>query len=74
MYSTIFQPNATLFGSAIIILVAVVCIIRWHIDPLRKVPGPRIACFTDLWRLRNALSGKEEIINLELHEKYGESA
>lgn len=72
MYTTFYAP----FGIALIFLTAWVVLTRWvvgwYINPLRKLPGPRFACLTDLWRLRNALSGREEIINLELHEKYGE--
>ena len=71
MYTTFYAP----FGIAIIFLTALVVLTRWvvgwYINPLRKIPGPRVACLTDLWRLRNALSGREEVINLKLHEKYG---
>ena len=66
------------FCIAIVFLAAAVStarrVVGWFIDPLRKVPGPRIASLTDIWRLRNALSGREEVINLELHEKYGKNA
>lgn len=72
------RPEGALSGIAIILLIAVIFISRWifgwYISPLRKLPGPKVACLTDLWRLWNALSGREEIINLELHEKYGQYA
>lgn len=69
------QPQAALFGISVVFLTAVWFVARWTKrwveDPLRRIPGPRIASLTDIWRLRNALSGKEEVINLELHEEYG---
>ena len=77
MYSTIIQPTAAPFCIAIIFVATVVSIakwaVNWLISPLKKVPGPQIASLTDIWRLRNALSGREEVINLELHEKYGKN-
>lgn len=75
MNFAITQPQAAPFSILIVFLTVVWFVARWAKrwveDPLRKVPGPRIACLTDIWRLRNALSGSEEVINLELHEKYG---
>ena len=77
MYSAIIQPKAAPLCIAIILLATVVSLakwaVNWFISPLRKVPGPQIASLTDIWRLRNALSGREEVINLELHEKYGKN-
>ena len=71
---TTLQSNLAWLGIAIIFLTIVVSIVKWFIDPLRLVPGPRIASFTNMWRLWNALSGREEMINLELHEEYGMNA
>jgi hypothetical protein len=42
-------------------------------SPLRKVPGPRIARFSDLWYFWNVRKGKFEDTNREIHEKYGQS-
>ena len=77
MYSTTVQLNAAPFCIATILLGSATFIakwaVNWLINPLRKVPGPQIASFTDMWRLWNALSGREEVINMDLHEKYGKN-
>ncbi|KAL8998572.1 MAG: hypothetical protein Q9169_002412 [Polycauliona sp. 2 TL-2023] len=68
---TIRPPNAALVLSTLTFGAFVVLIVQRFTSPLRKVPGPWTAVLTDLWRLRNALSGREQMIWLELHEKYG---
>ena len=46
-------------------------IYRFCLDPLRHVPGPTAARFTELWRTRRyALGGWRQDI-LDLHDKYG---
>lgn len=71
---TIRYSTAALLSSTGLLVAAVVVFVQCLFSPLRRIPGPRIATLTDIWRLRNALSGREEIINLELHEKYGEKS
>jgi hypothetical protein len=39
--------------------------------PLRNVPGPIAARFTDLWYLWRVRKGSFEHDNIELHKKYG---
>ena len=58
-------------AAVVVLITALITFTRWFVSPLRKIPGPRIAILTDIWRLCNALSGKEELINLDLHEQYG---
>ncbi|TVY12611.1 Pisatin demethylase [Lachnellula arida] len=41
------------------------------LDPLRHLPGPRIARFTRLWYLYQIYQGRFEQVNIELHRKYG---
>lgn len=41
------------------------------LHPLRNVPGPFIAKFTDLWHLWRAWRGQFELDNVALHKKYG---
>ena len=59
---------------AVIILAHIVLatiIYRFCLDPLRHVPGPTAARFTELWRTRRyALGGWRQDI-LDLHDKYG---
>lgn len=38
---------------------------------LRKIPGPQLAAFTDLWRFLVTLRRRPEIAHQELHAKYG---
>lgn len=40
-------------------------------SPLRSVPGPFIARFTDLWYLYHLRRGNFEVVNQDLHKKYG---
>ena len=72
IFPTTLQSKLALL-SIVIILTAVLSIVKWFLDPLRVVPGPWIAGFTNIWRLWTGLSGIEEIINMELHEKYGKN-
>ncbi|KAI0198870.1 cytochrome P450 [Astrocystis sublimbata] len=39
--------------------------------PLRSVPGPFLARFTDLWYLWHVVRGHWEARNIELHRRYG---
>ncbi|CAG8972578.1 hypothetical protein HYALB_00011310 [Hymenoscyphus albidus] len=40
-------------------------------SPLKNIPGPFIAKFTDLWRLFDTLGGRAELTHIHLHAKYG---
>ncbi|KAL8931153.1 MAG: hypothetical protein Q9208_000257 [Pyrenodesmia sp. 3 TL-2023] len=64
-------PSAALVLSTLTLAAALVVFVQWFTSPLRKIPGPWIASLTNIWRLRNGLSGREEMIYMELHEKYG---
>ncbi|KAI1453407.1 cytochrome P450 [Annulohypoxylon moriforme] len=46
-------------------------IIRHVTSPLRSVPGPFLARFTNLWYFWTLRKAKFEVVNKELHEKYG---
>lgn len=66
--------NAALILSTVTLAAAVVVYVQWFTSPLRKIPGPWTASLTNLWRLRNGFSGREEMIYLELHEIYGRAS
>lgn len=57
-------------GAAGLTLVFVV--IRHLLSPLRRIPGPFLARFTDGWYLWRVNKGHFELDNLALHAKYGE--
>lgn len=62
--------------SITILLLPITCgvvysICRALISPLKAVPGPFLARFTDLWYLWRLYQGQFEEENLLLHEKYG---
>lgn len=40
-------------------------------SPLRRIPGPFLAKFTNLWRLFDVWGGRVELTHQLLHEKYG---
>lgn len=64
-------PNAALILSTLAFAAAVVVFVQWFTSPLRNIPGPWMASLTNLWRLQKGLSGGEEMLYLELHEKHG---
>lgn len=54
------------------LLIPIYKLIRALADPLRTVPGPTVARFTRLWKLRAFYRGDFEKTNIALHRKYGE--
>ena len=64
-------------GTAVLILEAVATvavatfIFRFLTSPLRNIPGPFIAKFTDLWSLYEAWGGKSDRTMRKLHDRYG---
>lgn len=40
-------------------------------SPLRNVPGPFLAKFTNLWRLVDVYGGRTELTHQLLHQRYG---
>lgn len=60
-------------GAAVIIthIILAQVIYRFCLDPLRHIPGPTAARFTELWRTRRYALGWWHQDILDLHEKYG---
>ena len=46
-------------------------LLRALFSPLRHIPGPFLARFTDFWYFWNVRNGSFEDVNLDLHKKYG---
>ncbi|KAI0390458.1 cytochrome P450 [Xylariaceae sp. FL0594] len=40
-------------------------------SPLRKYPGPRLAAWTNYWRMYHAYRGSMHLVCKEMHDKYG---
>lgn len=40
-------------------------------SPLKNIPGPFIAQFTNLWRFLDVWGGRSELTQKSLHDKYG---
>lgn len=40
-------------------------------SPLKSIPGPFLAKFTNLWRLLNILGGRSDLTHKRLHAKHG---
>ncbi|CVL08128.1 related to pisatin demethylase / cytochrome P450 monooxygenase [Fusarium mangiferae] len=62
--------------SVALVLIPILSVVVWWIashfaSPLRKYPGPPVAGWTNLWRLRTVLEGSYHVKIKELHEKYG---
>jgi hypothetical protein len=64
---------ATLAGVAVVALIARILLpfLKTLFSPLRKVSGPFLARFTDLWYLWRVRRGRFEWDNIALHKKYG---
>lgn len=43
---------------------------RWG-QGLNRIPGPFLASVTDLWRAFQAWGRRPELVQIELHERYG---
>lgn len=56
-------------------VVAVAYFARWLrgvlVDPLRDIPGPRVARFSKLWLAREYAQGDYHNTNIRLHQQYG---
>jgi hypothetical protein len=52
---------------------ALLAYIAWSYlqSPLWRIPGPRLAAFTDLWRLRSLREGSTHLAQLRLHRRLG---
>ncbi|KAL2848899.1 cytochrome P450 [Aspergillus pseudoustus] len=55
----------------VVVFLTLTAIHRAYIHPLRRVPGPRLARFTELWRTNRYFQGDWFHDILDLHEKYG---
>ena len=42
-----------------------------YASPLRKYPGPLLASFSRLWKVRSTASGQTQYDHIRIHEKYG---
>ena len=62
---------AIAFAGCVVGVQLLLHIYRYFTSPLRSVPGPFIARFTDLWYLKQVQDGCFEKVNRELHKKYG---
>lgn len=64
---------AVLIGAACAVLLARVLLpfVRGIFSPLRTIPGPVAARFTDLWYFWRVKRGYFEVDNVELHRRYG---
>lgn len=49
----------------------ILAVYQHFVSPLRSIPGPFLARFTDLWYFYQLRKGRFEVINQQLHEKYG---
>jgi hypothetical protein len=53
------------------VLVIIRALYRAYLHPLRKVPGPRLARVTELWRSNRYFRGQWHHDILKLHRQYG---
>ncbi|OLN97617.1 Pisatin demethylase 2 [Colletotrichum chlorophyti] len=58
-------------GALALLAQLVISFVRWVRSPLRSVPGPLLARFTNLWYLQRVKQGRFEEVNIALHKKHG---
>lgn len=65
---------AVFIGAAAVVLLARISLpfLKGVFSPLRQIPGPIAARFTDFWYLWRVKKGHFEFDNIELHHKYGD--
>ncbi|KAI9650593.1 hypothetical protein NHQ30_000611 [Ciborinia camelliae] len=68
--TSLFNPKVLLSG--LIVSTSYLLWIYFN-SPLRKVPGPFLAKFTNLWRLLEVYGGRAELTHQLLHQKYGQA-
>lgn len=55
--------------------VALIAALAWitqtFLNPLRRLPGPFLARFTDAWYFWRVSRGKFEVENIKLHKTFG---
>ncbi|KAH8659369.1 cytochrome P450 [Tricladium varicosporioides] len=56
---------------SILTLVAVYLVISYLRSPLKSIPGPFVAKFTNLWRFFDTYGGRTELTQYILHERFG---
>jgi Gpi18-like mannosyltransferase len=65
---------ANLLGQiAIGVSILLILHLLWHYvrSPLKNIPGPFLAKFTNLWRLFHVLTGHAQRTQKQLHDRYG---
>jgi hypothetical protein len=63
----------TFFVPAFVLVLVLRVLLRALFSPLRSVPGPLLARFTDAWYFWNVWKGSFEEVNVNLHKKQGKS-
>ncbi|TGO19981.1 hypothetical protein BPAE_0325g00080 [Botrytis paeoniae] len=59
------------------VILSSICIFGFYLawyyftSPLKSIPGPFLAKFTNFWRLIDTYNGRAELTHIFLHEKYG---
>lgn len=62
-----------LFWVVVAVLLIATYVLRTALKPgLRSIPGPFLAKFTDLWRLRAVWKGNFQRAVIDLHRTYGD--
>lgn len=57
--------------SLVLVLAATFAAYRYYFHPLRRIPGPLLAKFTDAQRFFDTAGGRAELTHRLLHAKYG---
>lgn len=55
----------------VLVLAATFVAYRYYFHPLRRIPGPLLAKFTDAQRFFDTAGGRAELTHRLLHAKYG---
>ena len=59
------------FVALALLLSVSVLVLGFYTSPLKSIPGPFLARFTDLWRLLDVWIGRADLTQQALHKRYG---
>lgn len=72
---SIFRATLSFLAANYVVLAFSLLLIRIlskrYLSPLRKYPGPFLASFSRLWKVRSVASGRTHLEHIDLHRKYG---
>ncbi|KAK4939243.1 hypothetical protein LTR10_020439 [Elasticomyces elasticus] len=71
LVSHLLHPDLSSFAWTVALVLVLMALYNRYGHGLNHIPGPAIASFSDLWRLRQAQKRRPQLTHIKLHEDYG---